>query len=83
MDTQRGQFELIDVGTANLVGHYETETDALRDVAETGDAYGASSPEVLSLALVRLDAPPGRGNIAAGAALAARARYSRAGYAGA
>jgi hypothetical protein len=84
VDPERGRFELIDVETANLVGHYETEADALRDVAETVDAYGVSSPEVLSLALVRLDAPAGRGNVAAGAALAARAlaRYSPAGHAG-
>ena len=73
MDTARGQFELIDIETANLVGDYETEEAALEDVAQTVSEYGASSPAVLSLALIRLDAPPGRGNVAAGVELAERA----------
>ena len=83
MATERAQFELVDVESANLVGEYETEEAALRDVAQTADAYGVSSPEVLSLALVRLDAPPGKANVAAGAELAARAlaHHSRAGSA--
>ena len=74
MSTEHGRFELIDTESANLVGEYETEVAALRDVAESIDAYGESSPEVLSLALIRVDAPTGAGGIAAGADLVARAR---------
>lgn len=73
MDTDRGLFELIDTESANLVGDYESESAALQAVAEVVKEYGVNSPEVLTLALLRLDVPRGRGSIAAGADLAARA----------
>jgi hypothetical protein len=68
-----GDYELIDTESANVVGHYGSEGAALRAVAESVQAYGADAPELLSLALIRLDVPPDHGAIAAGAALIARA----------
>jgi len=73
MSTDRGVFELIDTESANLVGDYESEAAALRDVLATVEAYGVDSPEVRSLALVRLDVPREQGHLAAGADLASRA----------
>ncbi|HVG97084.1 MAG TPA: hypothetical protein VNK05_09300 [Chloroflexota bacterium] len=70
---QRGDYQLWDIDSQNAVGFYETLGAALRDVAETIDLYGAESPEVLALVLIRLDVPPAEGRVAAGAALVRKA----------
>jgi hypothetical protein len=70
----RGQYELIDTQSANVLGVYETEAAALRDVAEEIAAFGSDAPEVLALALIRLDVPAAQGRVAAGKALIARAQ---------
>ena len=69
----RGEYELWDIEGGNCLGSYESMADALRAVAAEVDEFGTDGPEIRSLALVRLDAPPGEGRVAAGEALAALA----------
>jgi len=57
----RGEFELWDTESANCLGYFESMADALRAVAQEVEEFGADGPEIRSLALVRLDAPPGKG----------------------
>ncbi len=72
-------FELVELSTGNLVGAYDTEQAALRDVAEAIRRYGRDS--VASLALGR-DAPRGDGRvIAQGPALATLALAATGGAA--
>ena len=56
-EDQHGEYELWDTESGNAVGAYDTLGAALRDVAETVRQYGEHSPEVRSLALLRLDGP--------------------------
>ncbi|MGH2352127.1 MAG: hypothetical protein ACRDJN_11010, partial [Chloroflexota bacterium] len=71
--TETYGYGLIDVETASMVGSYETEEAALRDVADDARRYGPDAPELLSLALYR-EGPPGEsGAIASGAELVKRA----------
>ena len=49
--TRAGGFWLLDTETANMIGYFKTESDALRAVAEIVRAYGAESPEARNLAL--------------------------------
>jgi len=64
-----GEYELWDGETGNCVGAYATRAAALRDVADTVHRYGAMSPEVTSLVLMRLDTPPGAVNGLSGSEL--------------
>src|SRR5437773_1885564 len=65
-------YELVELSTGNMVGCYETEQDALRDVAESIERYGTQSVETLALGF---DDPNGAGRaIAKGRALAKLAR---------
>jgi hypothetical protein len=73
MDSAGGQFGLIDTESGNMVGWYESEEAALRDVAADVERFGPEAPDVLSLALFRTDLPGERGRIAAGPALVRRA----------
>jgi hypothetical protein len=68
-----GRYSLIDTVTTDLVGSYETEEAALRDVAEYARTYGADSEAVRTLALIRHDVPAAVGGVAAGAGLVALA----------
>ena len=51
-------YDLVDLGTGNLVGSYTSEIDALRDVAKSARLGGAEA--VLTLALVTDEPPHGR-----------------------
>jgi hypothetical protein len=74
--SRRVRYEPMELTGANLVGMYEIEEAALRDVAETLRLYGPDA--VATLALGRND-PEGDGAvIAAGPALAALAREAAA-----
>lgn len=73
MSTLRQRYSLMDTETANLVGTYESEEEALRQVAEAVHLYGPDSAEVRSLSLVRDYGPPERAFIASGQALAEQA----------
>ncbi len=64
------RYSLMDVETANLVGTYESEEEALRQVAEAVHLYEPDSAEVRSLSLARDDGPPGPAFIASSLALA-------------
>ena len=65
-------YELIELTTANIVGSYATQDEALRDVAETIRLYGPDA--VATLALGFDDYPNSVGHaIADGADLAALA----------
>jgi hypothetical protein len=76
-------YELIELTTANIVGVYATEDDALHDVAETVRLYGPDAVATLALGLDDYPNSPGRA-IAAGPALAALAgRLVRSGPAAA
>jgi hypothetical protein len=46
-----GGYWLLDTETANMIGYYETEMAALRDVLDTVERYGRTSRAALSLAL--------------------------------
>lgn len=83
MEDDRGRYILLDTDSANEVGYYESQSEALREVSETVALYGEDGPEVQALALIRMDVPPSEGHIAQGKALAALARRaaSRSGYA--
>ncbi len=52
-----------------MIGYYETEADALRDVADAITRYGEQLPAVLNLALFRYYGPDETATIAAGAEL--------------
>lgn len=65
-------YELIELTTANIVGVYATEEEALRDVAETVRLYGPDSVATLALGFDDYPASPGRA-IADGPELAALA----------
>jgi hypothetical protein len=73
---QVAPFCLIDTDTANLVGAYATEAEALQAVAEMVALHGRQSEAVTSLALVRDDVPAGEGYVASGSELVARAGAS-------
>jgi hypothetical protein len=66
-------YFLIDTETTNLVGSYASERAALRAVAATAERYGPNSEAATSLALIREDAPAGKGLIARGRSLVKRA----------
>ena len=44
-------FWLLDIETNNMIGSYESEADALRDVLDTIERYGEDSLAVQSLGL--------------------------------
>jgi hypothetical protein len=64
-------YELVELSTGNVVGAYDTERAALRDVAEAIRRYGRGSVD--SLALGQDDSQGDGRVIAQGAALAALA----------
>jgi hypothetical protein len=65
-------YELVELSTGNMVGYFDTEQAALRDVAESIERYGMQSVETLALGF---DEPNGAGRaIAKGKALAKLAR---------
>jgi hypothetical protein len=45
-------FDLMELSTGNLLGSYEHEEEALRDVRETAEAFGADAVASLALAVV-------------------------------
>jgi hypothetical protein len=64
-------YELVELSTGNLVGYYESEEDALRDVLRAVQRDGLGAVATLALGI---DAPDGSGHeIARGVALASRA----------
>jgi hypothetical protein len=65
-------YELIELTTANVVGVYASEGDALRDVAETVRLYGPEAVATLALGFDDYPNSPGRA-IADGPELAALA----------
>ena len=69
-------YGLIDTETANMVGFYATEREALEAVAHDVRRYGPTSPVVLTLALFRQEGADEIAPIAEGEALVARARAS-------
>lgn len=65
-------YELIELTTANIVGVYATEDEALRDVAEAVRLYGPDAVATLALGFDDYPNSPGRA-IADGPELAALA----------
>src|SRR5438132_1711635 len=64
-------YELVELTTGNMIGYYDTERAALRDVADAVARYGEGAVTTLALGY---DAQRGAGGvIAQGAALIARA----------
>ena len=65
-------YELVELTTANVVGFYETERDALADVVEAIERDGLTAVETLALGFNDPDGAGGHA-IAEGEALANRA----------
>src|SRR5947209_16645001 len=68
-----GVYGLLDAESANLLGTYVSEPDALRVVAQLAQRYGPTSPAVASLVLYRDDVPDDESVVAEGEELLGRA----------